>query len=266
MLEASSAGAWGNRLSAAVDYDTDRALPRTSPPSTDERHFNLSARYQPRAGRDEFIVEKFGSVSTDPADPRFLPLVLERESVYVRVPGAMPDVRPVSNVTTTGSTRTIVWIEADAGSGSDRSALESEDVIGEQGPKTGIYALNRADLFNLLCIPPLARDITNLPSSYTPVPADVYQAALTLCVERRAMLIVDPDPLWGSTIDRAIDGRNDLNLSGPAPRRTPTRSRSRPSSSRTKAGSVTSTWWSHPSRASPNRPTDPVRDAHASCP
>lgn len=222
VLEASSAGVWGIRLSAAVDHDTDRALPRTSPPSTEERRFNLTVRFQPRAGRDEFVVETFGSVSTDPADPRFLPLVLERESVYVRVPGAVPEVRPVSNVTTVGSTRTVTWIEADAGSGSDGSALASEDVIGEQGPKTGLYALNRADLFNLLCIPPLARDITSLPSSYTPVPADVYQAALTLCVERRAILIVDPDPVWGSTIDRAvdnaIDGRNDLNLSGTAAR------------------------------------------------
>jgi Bacteriophage tail sheath protein len=222
VLEASSAGGWGNRLSVAVDFDTDRALPRTSPPSTDDQRFNLSVRYQPRAGRDEFVVETFGSVSTDPADPRFLPLVLERESAYVRVLGAMPDVRPVSNVTTVGSTRTVSWVQADANSGSDGSALESEDVIGEQGPKTGLYALNRADLFNLLCIPPLARDITNLPSNYTAVPAEVYQAALTLCVERRAVLIVDPDPLWGSSIDRAIDnaidGRNDLNLTGPAAR------------------------------------------------
>jgi uncharacterized protein len=79
VLEASSAGAWGNRLSAAVDHDTDRALPRTSPLAIDERRFNLSVRFQPRAARDEFIVETFGSVSTDPADPRFLPLVLERE-------------------------------------------------------------------------------------------------------------------------------------------------------------------------------------------
>jgi phage tail sheath protein FI len=222
VLEASSAGNWGNRLSAAVNFDTDRALPRTSPASTDEQRFNLAVRYQPRAGRDEFLVETFGSVSTDPADPRFLPLVLERESSYVRAQGAMPDVRPVSNVTTVGSTRTVTWIAADAGSGFDGSPLESEDVVGEPAPKTGIYALNRADLFNLLCIPPLARDITTLPSNYTAVPPEVYQAALTLCVERRAMLIVDPDPLWGSAIDRAldnaIDGRNDLNLSGPAAR------------------------------------------------
>ena len=95
-------------------------------------------------------------------------------------------------------------------------------MIGEQDPKTGIYALNRADLFNLLCIPPLARDISALPSIWTPPSAATYQAALALCVERRAMLIVDPDPAWASSIDQAIgnaiDGRNDLNLTGTAAR------------------------------------------------
>ncbi len=226
VLEASSAGAWGNRLSAAIDHDTDRAV--IGSPQVDETRFNLAVRYQPRAGRDEFVVETFGSVSTDPDDPRFLPLVLERESAYVRVSGQMPAERPASNVTTAGSTRTVHWVDADTNgspalpSGSDGSALIGDDVLGEPSTKTGIYALNRADLFNLLCIPPLARDISNLPSTYTAVPADLYQAAMALCVERRAMLIVDPDPTWGVSIngavDNAIDGRNGLNLTGPGAR------------------------------------------------
>lgn len=220
VLEALSVGDWGNRLSAAVDHDTDRAV-GLSPP-IDDTLFNLAVRYQPRAGREEFVVETFGSVSTLPESRRFLPLVLERESSYVRVTGSMPSIRPDSNVTMVGQTRSIDWRAADVNSGSDGSALGPEDVIGEQGPKTGIYALNRADLFNLLCIPPLARDITTLPSSYTAVPASVYQAALALCNERRAVLIVDPDPEWGRSIDGAVDnamdGRNELNLSGFAAR------------------------------------------------
>src|SRR5215207_2360525 len=46
VLEASSVGEWGNRLSAAVDHDTDRAQPRTSPPTQDPTHFNLTMRYR----------------------------------------------------------------------------------------------------------------------------------------------------------------------------------------------------------------------------
>jgi phage tail sheath protein FI len=223
VLEASSRGAWGNRLSAAVDYDTDRALPHTSPPSTNPQRFNLRVRYQTRPGRDEFVVEGFGSVSTVDTDPRFLPLVLVRESAYARVHGTMPAVRPHPNVTQIGSQRPVTsWIPADAGSGSDGAAVNNTDITGDEASKTGLYALNRADLFNLLCIPPLSRDTQSVQSTYALASHEVYQAALVLCVERRAMLIVDPDPDWGSSIDqainRAIAGRNNLGLTGPAAR------------------------------------------------
>lgn len=222
VLNASSAGEWGNRLSAAIDYDTDRALPRTSPPSTNPQRFNLTVRYRVQAGKDNFVVETFGSVSTVAGDARFLPLVLERESAYVRMTGTMPAERPTSTTTGTGAQRVVSWVDADAGSGSDGSPIDDNDVIGEQDPKTGIYALNRADLFNILCIPPLARDTSALPSIWTPPSAPIYQAALALCVDRRAMLIVDPDPSWATSIDQAIgnaiDGRNDLNLTGTAAR------------------------------------------------
>src|SRR5947209_679134 len=220
VLEASSVGAWGNRLSAAVDYDTDRALPRTSPPATDPHRFNLTVRYRTQEGKDNFVIENFGSVSTVDGDPRFLPLVLERESAYVRVHGAMPQSRPQSNLS--GSPRTIHWTDAGTNSGRDGTDITDDDVIGDADAKTGIYALNRVDLFNLLCIPPRRRDITSLPSSWTATSAAVYQAALTLCVDRRAMLIVDPDPAWATSINtaipHAIDGRNDLNLTGLAAR------------------------------------------------
>src|SRR5262245_2427360 len=116
VLEASSVGEWGNRLSAAVDYDTDRALPRTSPPSTNPQRFNLTVRYRTAPGKDLFIKETFTSVSTVDGDPRFLPLVLERESTYVRVRGSMPASRPESNVTLSGSQRIVTFIDADTGS------------------------------------------------------------------------------------------------------------------------------------------------------
>jgi phage tail sheath protein FI len=220
VLEASSVGDWGNRLSASVDYDTDLAQPHTSPPSPDlQRRFNLTVRYRTQAGKDNFATESFSSVSTVDGDPRFLPLVLERDSAYVRLRGHMPGSRPQSNVSPSGSKH---WIDADAHSGFDGTDINDQDVIGSAAAKTGIYALNRVDLFNLLCIPPLKRDITSLPSNWTKTPANVYQAALALCVERRAMLIVDPDPLWASSIDTAITkamaGRNALGMTDPGAR------------------------------------------------
>ena len=221
VLEASSVGAWGNQLSAAVDYDTDRALPRTSPSATNPQRFNLTVRYRTQPGKDTFLTESFGSVSTVDGDPRYLPRVLERESMYVRVLGPMPAARPQLNVQP-GPPKVINWINADTNSGSDGTPIDDTDVTGDQNAKTGIYALERVDLFNLLCIPPLQRDTSSLPSNWTMPSSSTYQAALALCVERRAMLIVDPDPEWGVSIglaiDSAIGGRNDLNLTGDAAR------------------------------------------------
>ena len=131
----------GNWLSAAVDYDTDRALPRTSPPSIDAQRFNLTVRYRPRLGRDEFVIERFGSVSTVDGDPRFVPLVLERELSYVRVQGATPTARPLSNITQSDSQRVVTWVDADISSGSDGTDIVDKDLIGDQAQKTGIYAL-----------------------------------------------------------------------------------------------------------------------------
>ena len=51
VLEATSRGAWGNRLSAAVDHDTDRALPRTSPPSMLNLFSLKSTRTSPTSSR-----------------------------------------------------------------------------------------------------------------------------------------------------------------------------------------------------------------------
>src|SRR5947199_287027 len=82
-----------------------------------ERRFNLTVRYRTQDGKDNFVIENFGSVSTVDGDPRFLPRVLERESAYVRVHGAMPGSRPQSSVS--GSPRSIHWTDGGANSGRD---------------------------------------------------------------------------------------------------------------------------------------------------
>ena len=214
VLTASSVGTWGNRLSALVDFGTDLAL---GAGNTDTTRFNLRVRWQPRAGRDEFVFETFSSVSTTPTDPRFLPLVLERESSFVRAEGAVPAGRPTSGVANDGS---LTWTAA--ADGDDGAALADTDLLGNAAAQTGIHALAAADLFNILVIPPLARDVSTLPSTWTVVPANVWQAALALCVQRRAMLVVDPDPAWATPVADALDnarqGLLDLNLSGAAAR------------------------------------------------
>jgi len=103
---------------------------------------------------------------------------------------------------------------ADEGDGEEGGpALNDADYLGDIELESGLHALRRLDLFNLLCIPP------DLPQGDT-APA-VYQAALQLCVERRAMLLVDPPVAWKNVSDIVgshVDGLAALGLTGSAAR------------------------------------------------
>ena len=89
-------------------------------------------------------------------------------------------------------------IPADAGSGSDGDALQPADYTGDEIQKTGIFALERADIFNLLVIPP---DSANGDTPIDPVLA----TALAYCERKRAILLVDPPAGWTHK-DDAVNG------------------------------------------------------------
>lgn len=61
--------------------------------------------------------------------------------------------------------------------------------------KKGMHALEQADLFNLLCIPPYKNNDVEI---------NLLAAADAYCAERRAMLLVDPHSSWDSK-DKARD-------------------------------------------------------------
>lgn len=86
--------------------------------------------------------------------------------------------------------------KADGADGNDGAALADLDYKGDSDKKTGIYALLKADLFNLLCIPPDARDAT--------LPKGVYEEAAKLCKQERAVLIVDPPVEWDANPETAV--------------------------------------------------------------
>jgi hypothetical protein len=66
----------------------------------------------------------------------------------------------------------------------------------KEAAKQGIFALRKADLFNLLCIPPYqGQDVGPL----------VIGSAAKLCEERRAFLIVDPLSTWNDKNDPKVD-------------------------------------------------------------
>jgi phage tail sheath protein FI len=86
--------------------------------------------------------------------------------------------------------------------GADGSDIGDDDVNGSQAEKTGFYALEKADLFNILCIPPLSRK--------TDVSPDTYGKAASYCIERRAFLIVDAP----QDVDTVAEGENQILKQG----------------------------------------------------
>ncbi len=75
---------------------------------------------------------------------------------------------------------------------------------GNETNKTGLFALEKADLFNLLCIPPYQQggDIDDT----------LISAAAAYCEKKRAMLIVDPPAAW-DTVAEVISGLPNIGTS-----------------------------------------------------
>jgi hypothetical protein len=74
--------------------------------------------------------------------------------------------------------------------GKGRGKPPLSDLIGSRTKKTGLYALEQQDRFNVLCLPPVD------PGGDTSW--DLYEAALDYCRERKAMLLIDPPASWAA--------------------------------------------------------------------
>ncbi|MGH9606926.1 MAG: phage tail sheath C-terminal domain-containing protein [Terracidiphilus sp.] len=86
----------------------------------------------------------------------------------------------------------------------------SAELIGDPLTFSGIYALNKVPIFNLLSIPEAARALPGNPNSLDPNinPVEIYSAAITLCDTARAMLLIDPPPNV-NTVSGAVDWKSN---------------------------------------------------------
>jgi len=93
-----------------------------------------------------------------------------------------------------------VYAEASPTAGTDGSGLPTAaDLIGDPLQFSGIYALEKVDLFNLLCLPDATRALAGNPSQLdtnlsVTDPNTVFSSALAYCKTRRAFLLIDPPP------------------------------------------------------------------------
>ncbi len=211
-LQASSEGAWGMQVRVRVDKK----------PVSDPNVIAVAARLgvQPADLFDLTVrdgatglTETFLNLTTKESAQR-ADRVLNAQSNLVRVVTALPSNTSPSahagaltdaDVWTASTKSTAAKNAAPADVAVDSAPLDSAAYKGSQSSKTGLYQLEKADLFNLLCILPDARG--------GDVPDDVYQEALGYCVKRRAMLLVDPKAGW-TTVSAAQSGAAGMNLTG----------------------------------------------------
>ncbi|MGH3995272.1 MAG: phage tail sheath family protein, partial [Pseudonocardiaceae bacterium] len=150
--------------------------------------------------------------------------MLERESQLVHAPApTMPtgdaEPGPGADIWADDTLSSPVSIE-----GSDGDPLQGTDFIGAnmETNKEGLFALEKADLFNLLCIP---AHLVVASVNDGDVDGDVLGAAATYCERRRAVLIVDPPAGWSSValakagVDALPDSRKNAAVYFPRLRR-----------------------------------------------
>lgn len=213
-LEAANSGAWGNKLRARVDNKAAAEVAtRYGLTATDL--FNLTVRDTVTG-----VTETFLNVTVKDS-PRRIDRVLKNESSLVRFPDSetLPNAVPVPHAApAAGKT---IWDDDDASTpvtnadkAVDSAPLAAADFKGSQDSKTGLYMLDKVDLFNLLSVPPDTRG-GNTDNTF-------YQTAMAYCASRRAMLIVDSPAEWSRNKDVAAatarDGLSTLGLSGEAAR------------------------------------------------
>lgn len=170
-------------IRAAVDYD-----------GIEERHdelFNLTLqRVNPGTGLVE-DQELFRKVSYREDSDQFVGDVLT-SSTLTRVEHPYPTHRPEATVDS--------YIDH-AQAGTDGSELSDYDLIGSRRERSGLFALEVVEHFDMLYLPPPGKGIDTGPAAI--LAAELY------CRERGAMLIVDPRAEW-QTPAEAARGVRDL--------------------------------------------------------
>jgi uncharacterized protein len=205
-IKASNPGSWGRSITVFVDYNVDPEKLQA-----DNTIFNIFVKEKTGnpaepARTDAPVLETFLNVSVNSDSSRYISRVLEESSNLIRTGEITSNSRPADGEYLVEGT-----------SGGEGSTLENGNIIPtaevDIANKKGILALDNVDLFNMLCIPPYNEE-TSTPEDTTSVA--IYDAALSYCEKKRAMLIVDPPSTWNnksSPIDQStgLDGTDPNN-------------------------------------------------------
>jgi hypothetical protein len=220
-LESAYEGSWGQYLRGSIDKDVSEPVALSMGLAKADL-FNLTVFEEKAGGRTEV----FRNVSVKESSRR-IDKVLKSQSTLVRWDGTidpnnLPTITEAKDDVTAAEKDVADKQKAldDANKGNDQAAKDAaaqaltaskaalkgktDALIASDGvaltladdftpnnaetDKKGLYALEQADLFNILCIPPYL--------SAGDVDPGLISAAAAYCEKRRAMLLVDPPTGW----------------------------------------------------------------------
>jgi phage tail sheath protein FI len=211
-LEAADKGAWGSNLRASIDTAVSADVAAQSGLTAADL-FNLTVT-EVDAAENVVTREVFRNISVKDG-PQRIDNVLRAQSKLVRWSGTWPpnplpaiaagddDITkaekqlaaanaanpPVpADITNAQQAVTAAKTAIVASDGLPLTLKDSFNPAQAQASKQGLYALEKADLFNLLCIPPY--------TASNDVEVGLISIAATYCEQRRAMLLVDAPSDW----------------------------------------------------------------------
>jgi phage tail sheath protein FI len=255
ILEAADPGDWGNNLRARVDYDHLEEVDKRFPPLTKDDLFNLSIRNVATGATEQFLAvtvrldsprrldsllenssnlvrvqSKLSTARRSAESDSVMDAAIEKQidnddtippdKKPAAKEKAKKDARKAVPLSLDDTQRSVGVVADSNDEGFDGGTVDQNDITegeGLQENKRGLFALEKADLFNLLCIPPDVRTEEET-SDIETGRIVVYQSALKYCVPRRAFLIVDSPHSWSANPDKAVttakQGLTNLNLTG----------------------------------------------------
>ena len=219
-LQAKSKGAWGNNLRVRVEYVLAADIPSSDPRykmiadkvadpngvADPMELFNLSV-YDGDSGTTEKLMNLTANSGTRTInkvlkDESSLVTCADPETSWPAKPQTSSDLK-IPNKPWWDDDNAGSFTSADVNSGNDGDALEASDYVGDEAKQTGIFVLEKADIFNLLVIPPDTADGDTLIDP-------VLMTAQAYCERKRVILLVDPPSSWTSK----DDARQGIPISG----------------------------------------------------
>ncbi|MGA2829897.1 MAG: phage tail sheath C-terminal domain-containing protein [Streptosporangiaceae bacterium] len=214
VLNASSPGDWGQELSYQVD---------TGNLFGGDNQFNLTIT---RTSNNTTVAQEvYAGANLKKGTSQYLPTLLAGSRLVTPVnPGNWKD-QPDNTVDKNGNPQPVPFNaaattastpgggqqtgEAPTGAqpnGAPASTAGAVPPFGDLGQKTGMYALLKADIFNILCLP------VDPAHTY----GDLSEPA-EFCVQQRAMLIIDPPKEWKTIPLQFSDIHKNPALGSPSP-------------------------------------------------